>query len=72
MSGLGLDLPKIKVEIRISSSTQDKLSESDLDAGKFDAILTANAAQRDALKTYVKEIQLGTDTTSVETAINAL
>jgi len=63
---------KIKVEIRGSSGNQDKLSESDLNAGKFDAILSANQAQRDALIVYIKAIQDGTDTTSVETAILAL
>ena len=63
---------KISVEIKGSSGNQDKLSKSDLKAGKFHAIFTANAAQRAALQLYVEKIQDGTDTSSVETAINAL
>lgn len=72
MSGNNLDLPKIKVEIRDSSTPQDKSSESDLKGGKFDYVLTASQAQIDGLKEYVRQIQLGTNTSAVETEINNL
>jgi hypothetical protein len=64
--------PKIKVEIRDSSTSQDKSSESDLTGGKFDYVLSATQDQRDGLKQYIRKIQDGTDTSSVETAINNL
>jgi hypothetical protein len=72
MSANNPDLPKIKVAIRDSSVNQDKSSESDLRGGKFDYVLTASQDQIDGLKEYVRKIQDGTDTSSVETAINAL
>jgi hypothetical protein len=72
MSGNNLDLPKIKVEIRASSTPQDKASESDLNAGKFDYVLSASLAQRDGLKQYVRKIQEGANTSAVETEINNL
>ena len=63
---------KIKVEIRKSTTPQDRLEESDLESGHFHAVLVASATQTAALKTYIKEIQAGTDTSGVETAIDAL
>lgn len=73
MSANNPDLPKIKVEIRDSSTPQDKSSESDLRGGKFDYVLSASQDQIDAIKQYIRKIQEGTvDTSSVETAINAL
>jgi hypothetical protein len=72
MSGNNPDLPKIKVEIRDSSTVQDKSSESDLKGGKFDYVLSASQVQIDGLKEYVRQIQAGTVTTAVETEINNL
>jgi len=72
MSANNPDLPKIRVELRDSSTAQDKSSESDLKGGKFVYVLSASQDQIDALKQYVRKIQDGTDTSSVETAINAL
>ena len=64
--------PKITVEIKGSSANQDSLRKSDLIGGNFYGVLTASDAQVAALKLYVEKIQDGTDTSSVETAINAL
>jgi len=66
------DSKKITVKIKRSANSQDSLRESDLIGSSFVAVLACSAVQETALKDYIKEIQLGTVTTSVETAIDAL
>jgi len=66
------DQPKTHVEIRRSQANQDTLHKSDLIGGNFKAVLTASDDQLAALKKYIEEIQAGTDTSTVEAAINAL
>lgn len=64
--------PKINVRIKGAQANQDSLRESDLEGGNFTITMDASTAQRDALQVYLKAIQDGTDTSTVEAAINAL
>lgn len=63
---------KAAVKLTRSSQAQDTLNESDLEGGNFRAVFSASDVQFTALKDYIKFIQDGTDTSSVETAIDAL
>ena len=63
-----------RVTIKIDDNNNSVIENSLERFGKFFEVgaLEISADQLAAVKTYIEEIEAGTDTSSVETAINAL
>lgn len=66
-------MPQVDVHLeQIQGSTNDFDRSSDLDPQRIYIALSMSDVQFSAIRTYLRKIQAGVTTTSVETAINAL